>query len=104
MRRSKWAVGLLLCATPACATEAAVALLADVRNPTTTDAMLRNLATLALTCEWARRYDVIVFHEGGTALVKDYHVVAVCPLARPGERREVAQHGVGRGGVPDVRK
>ena len=64
MRRSKWAVGLLLCATPACATDAAVALLADVRNPTTTDAMLRNLATLARTCDWARRYDVIVFHEG----------------------------------------
>ena len=69
MRRiSVWAVGLLwLCATPACATaptEAAVALLADVRNPTTTEAMLRNLATLARTCEWARRYDVIVFHEG----------------------------------------
>jgi hypothetical protein len=67
MRRSKWAVGLLLCATPACATsptESAVALLADVRNPTTTEAMLRNLATLARTCEWARRYDVIVFHEG----------------------------------------
>ena len=68
MRRiSVWAVGLLwLCATP-CATaptEAAVALLADVRNPTTTDAMLRNLATLAQTCAWARRYDVIVFHEG----------------------------------------
>jgi len=55
---------LLLCATPACATEAAVALLADVRNPTTTEAMLRNLATLAQTCAWARRYDVIVFHEG----------------------------------------
>ena len=80
MRRchSTWAVGLLwLCATPACATdaptpptaptEAAVALLADVRNPTTTDAMLRNLATLARTCDWARRYDVIVFHEGGAA-------------------------------------
>ena len=48
-------------ATP---TDAAVALLADVRNPTTTDAMLRNLATLARTCAWARRYDVIVFHEG----------------------------------------
>ena len=68
MRRiSVWAVGLLwLCATP-CATaptEAAVALLADVRNPTTTEAMLRNLATLARTCAWARRYDVIVFHEG----------------------------------------
>ena len=80
MRRchSTWAVGLLwLCATPACATpaltastapiEAAVALLADVRNPTTTDAMLRNLATLARTSDWARRYDVIVFHEGGAA-------------------------------------
>merc|ERR1711965_529481 len=26
--------------------------------------MLRNLATFARTCEWARRYDVIVFHEG----------------------------------------
>ena len=67
MRRcnSLWAVGLLwLCATPACATDAAVALLADVRNPTTTEAMLRNLATLAQTCAWARRYDVIVFHEG----------------------------------------
>ena len=66
MRRciSTWAVGLLwLCATPACATNA-VALLADVRNPTTTEAMLRNLATLAQTCAWARRYDVIVFHEG----------------------------------------
>ena len=70
MRRcnSVLAVGLLwLCATPACATDAAVALLADVRNPTTTDAMLRNLATLARTCDWARRYDVIVFHEGGAA-------------------------------------
>ena len=74
MRRCHRWVGLLLCATPACATdaltpptaptEAAVALLADVRNPTTTDAMLRNLATLAQTCAWARRYDVIVFHEG----------------------------------------
>jgi hypothetical protein len=64
MRRSKWAVGLLLCATPACATDAAVALLADVRNPTTTEAMLRNLASLARTCDWARRYDVIIFHEG----------------------------------------
>ena len=67
MRRrssSFWAAGLLwLCATPACATNA-VALLADVRNPTTTEAMLRNLATLAQTCDWARRYDVIVFHEG----------------------------------------
>ena len=29
--------------------------------------MLRNLATLARTCDWARRYDVIVFHEGGAA-------------------------------------
>ena len=70
MRRciSTWAVGLLwLCATPACATDAAVAVLADVRNPTTTEAMLRNLATLARTCDWARRYDVIVFHEGGAA-------------------------------------
>ena len=67
MRRiSVWAVGLLWLSTPACATNA-VALLADVRNPTTTDAMLRNLATLARTCEWARRYDVIVFHEGGAA-------------------------------------
>ena len=66
-RTSVWAVWLLLCATPACATsptESAVALLADVRNPTTTEAMLRNLATLARTCDWARRYDVIVFHEG----------------------------------------
>ena len=71
---SVWAVGLLWLSTPACATdaltpptapaEAAIALLADVRNPTTTDAMLRNLATLARTCDWARRYDVIVFHEG----------------------------------------
>ena len=79
MRRchSVWAVGLLWLSTPACATpaltaaasptEAAVALLADVRNPTTTEAMLRNLATLARTCDWARRYDVIVFHEGGAA-------------------------------------
>ena len=77
MRRCHRWVGLLLCATPACATDAltpptaptdaAVALLADVRNPTTTDAMLRNLATLARTCDWARRYDVIVFHEGGAA-------------------------------------
>ena len=79
MRRcnSVWAVGLLWLSTPACATDAltapapptdaAVALLADVRNPTTTDAMLRNLATLARTCDWARRYDVIVFHEGGAA-------------------------------------
>ena len=67
-RNSAWAVGLLwLCATPACATDAAIALLADVRNPTTTDAMLRNLATFARTCDWARRYDVIVFHEGGAA-------------------------------------
>ena len=69
-----WAVGLLWLSTPAGATpaltapiDAAVALLADVRNPTTTDAMLRNLATLARTCDWARRYDVIVFHEGGAA-------------------------------------
>ena len=69
MRRcnSIWAVGLLWLSTPACATDAAVALLADVRNPTTTDAMLRNLATLARTCDWALRYDVIVFHEGGAA-------------------------------------
>ena len=66
MRRTSWAVGLLwLCATPAGATpaltaptEAAVALLADVRNPTTTEAMLRNLATLAQTCAWARRYEL----------------------------------------------
>ena len=71
MRRTSWAVGLLWLSTPAGATpaltaptDAAVALLADVRNPTTTEAMLRNLATLARTCEWARRYDVIVFHEG----------------------------------------
>ena len=56
--------GARTAATPAPRTDAAVALLADVRNPTTTDAMLRNLATLARTCEWARRYDVIVFHEG----------------------------------------
>ena len=79
MRRchSIWAVGLLWLSTPAGATpaltpsmaptDAAVALLADVRNPTTTEAMLRNLATLARTCAWARRYDVIVFHEGGAA-------------------------------------
>mgnify|MGYP002011502052 CR=1 FL=1 len=66
-RNSVWAAGLLWLSTPACATDAAVALLADVRNPTTTDAMLRNLATLARTCDWARRYDVIVFHEGGAA-------------------------------------
>ena len=59
--------GASTAATPAPRTDAAVALLADVRNPTTTDAMLRNLATLARTCEWARRYDVIVFHEGGAA-------------------------------------
>ena len=76
MRRchSAWVVGLLWLSTPAGATpaltpsmaptDAAVALLADVRNPTTTEAMLRNLATLAQTCAWARRYDVIVFHEG----------------------------------------
>ena len=63
-RNSVWAAGLLWLSTPACATDAAVALLADVRNPTTTEAMLRNLATLARTCAWARRYDVIVFHEG----------------------------------------
>ena len=73
MRR--WHGGAGFRATPGCSaggrdaratapTDAAVALLADVRNPTTTDAMLRNLATLARTCEWARRYDVIVFHEG----------------------------------------
>ena len=79
MRRchSAWVVGLLWLSTPAGATpaltpsmaptDAAVALLADVRNPTTTEAMLRNLATLARTCAWARRYDVIVFHEGGAA-------------------------------------
>ena len=66
-RNSVWAAGLLWLSTPACATDAAVALLADGANPATTDAMLRNLATLARTCDWARRYDVIVFHEGGAA-------------------------------------
>mmetsp|Transcript_11929 Transcript_11929/g.36774 ORF Transcript_11929/g.36774 Transcript_11929/m.36774 type:complete len:213 (-) Transcript_11929:119-757(-) len=37
-------------------------------------------------------------------LVEDDDVVAARPSARPGERREVAQHGLGRGGVPDVRE
>ena len=92
MRRcnSIWAVGLLWLSTPACATdaltpptaptEAAVALLADVRNPTTTDAMLRNLATLARTCDWARRYDVIVFHDNALGLNQDLGNVGVGPL------------------------